>query len=216
MTEALYESPAPHEPGYHGPSDHLDQPGFDGRLLRGERTKHRIAEALIELIEDGDPRPTAKLIAARADVSLRLVFHHFEDVEAVFREAALIQIARHWRKVETISPSGGLQARIDSTIRQRRQLFEAISPVRRAAVARAVEDRAIADLLITGYLRLGRELAITFEPELTAAGNDAPVILDGMRSATSWDSWNALRVYGGKSAAATAGVVRHMMNALLR
>lgn len=215
MTEALYESPTPYEPGYNGPSDHLDQPGSDGRLLRGERTKHRIAEALIELIEGGDPRPTAKRIAARADVSLRLVFHHFEDVEAVFHEAALIQIARHW-KIETISPSGGVQARIDSTIRQRRRLFEAISPVRRAAMARAVEDKTIADLLVTGYRRLGKELAITFEPELTAAGDKAPVLLDAMGSATSWDTWNALRVSGGKSAAATAGVVRHTLTALLR
>jgi AcrR family transcriptional regulator len=216
VIEALHHSPIPHEPGYDGPQVHTRQPGYDGRLLRGERTRHRIAEALIELVEEGDPKPTAKLIAAKADVSLRLVFHHFDDVDAIFREGSLIQIARHWQKVVTISPTGGVQSRIEDTVRQRRQLFEAISPVRRAAVARAVEDTVIAELLVTSYRRLRRELASTFEPELTAAGDDAAILLEALGSASSWDAWNMLRVIGGKSAAATAGIVRHTLTALLR
>ncbi len=63
----------------------------DGRIARGERTRRKVAEALISLLEEGDTQPTAKLIAQRADVSLRLVFHHFEDMDALYRAVMILQ-----------------------------------------------------------------------------------------------------------------------------
>src|SRR6202040_367201 len=66
----------------------------DGRVARGERTRRSLAEAMISLLEEGDAQPTARRIAERAGVSLRLVFHHFDDLEAIYSELADRQAER--------------------------------------------------------------------------------------------------------------------------
>ena len=43
----------------------------DGRLGRGTRARTAVVDALLDLIEEGDLRPTAPRIAERAGVSLR-------------------------------------------------------------------------------------------------------------------------------------------------
>ena len=53
---------------------------IDGRLARSARTRHAVVDALLDLLGEGDLRPTAARIAERAGVSLRIVFHHFEDL----------------------------------------------------------------------------------------------------------------------------------------
>src|SRR5208282_909869 len=61
---------------------------LDGRLARSARTRHAVVDALLDLLGEGDLRPTAARIADRAGVSLRLVFHHFDDLEAIYSEFA--------------------------------------------------------------------------------------------------------------------------------
>ena len=58
-----------------------DEPAADGRLARGQRTRANVAGALIALLREGDTEPTARAVAERAGVSLRLVFHHFADMD---------------------------------------------------------------------------------------------------------------------------------------
>ena len=67
---------------------------LDGRLARSARTRHAVVDALLDLLGEGDLRPTAARIAERAGVSLRLVFHHFDDVDAIYNELADRQAER--------------------------------------------------------------------------------------------------------------------------
>ena len=124
------------------------------RRLRGEQTRQEIAEAVIALLEEGGSIPTARQVAERAGVSLRLVFHHFDDMEAVFEEAAMLQGLRHWRLITDADPSLPLHKRIVHITTQRRRLFEAITPVRRAANARLRSSSTIQDT--ERYSRKGR------------------------------------------------------------
>ena len=43
---------------------------LDGRLARSARTRHAVVDALLDLLGEGDLRPTAARIAERAGVSL--------------------------------------------------------------------------------------------------------------------------------------------------
>ncbi len=194
---------------------HEHDPDYDGRLLRGERTRRHIALAMIDLIEEGNSRPTARLIAERAGVSLRLVFHHFDDVEEIFQEGAVVQAQRYWRRVVSIPPTGPLAQRIDAVCRQRRQLYVSISPVRRAAESRAAESQSIQRILAIARRRLREELATTFGPELTAAGAEAPMLLDALDLTTSWEAWDGQQSGGHRSAAAAQRVVNYTLTALL-
>lgn len=59
----------------------------DGRADRSARTHDKIIEALFSLIEEGNLSPRTDEIAERADVAVRTIFRHFEDVEGLYRAA---------------------------------------------------------------------------------------------------------------------------------
>src|SRR5690349_10559438 len=106
----------------------------DGRIARSQRTREAVVKALLALLSDGNPRPTAREIAERAGVSLRSVYVHFDDVEDLFCEAARQEgqaIAGLLRELPTDGP---FDARVDAFLDQRVRVFEALAPVRRAAV----------------------------------------------------------------------------------
>ncbi|MEM7327670.1 MAG: TetR/AcrR family transcriptional regulator [Pseudomonadota bacterium] len=58
----------------------------DGRRQRSDRSRRAIIEALFDLMREGVMQPTAADVAERADVGLRTVFRHFEDMESIFEE----------------------------------------------------------------------------------------------------------------------------------
>ncbi len=185
------------------------------RQARGERTKITIAEAMIAVIEAGNPQPTAREIAAQAGVSLRLVFHHFEDMESVFAVAAEVQRLRHWSRLKPVPPDGPLVGRIELTCRRRRRLFEAVTPVRHAAVLRARSSATLGAILDEGREHLRAELATTFAPELDRLASERSVVLDALDLAAGWENWFTLRLRHGRSAAATERVARRTLGALL-
>jgi AcrR family transcriptional regulator len=191
----------PFERGYTAPESD-DGHETDGRILRGELTRQRIAEAMIDLIESGNHCPTSQEIADRAGVSLRLIFHHYADMEAIFETAGLIQARRHWQKLGTVPPAGPLAGRVTATVQQRRKLYTAIGPVREAVLVRAPGNQAVLELLSAGRRRLRTELETTFEPELATTNGGTKTLIDAMDLVTSWDAWHALRSNGASAASA--------------
>src|SRR5277367_2114289 len=103
----------------------------DGRRLRGQRTQIKVLEALLELVAEGEMRPTAQAVSNRAGVSLRTVYHHFEDVEDVRRRALELQRSRYQAGYRSIDPALPLEERIETFCRQVSRFFEAITPIRR-------------------------------------------------------------------------------------
>lgn len=187
----------------------------DGRLARGERTKVKVADALISLLEDGEAQPTAKMVAARAGVSLRLVFHHFEDMDALYRSVIALQAQRYWLKLREISADQPLAHRIDRTVRQRSRLFEAISPVRRMAMSLASRSAALGEALAESDTFLRSRLAHTFAPELEAAGTAGRDLLECLDLATSWEAWERLREGQHLSAVAARRILNRSLTALV-
>ena len=59
----------------------------DGRLMRSERSRRLIIEAIIQLIDEGFLIPTAQQVAYRANVGIRSVFRHFDDMDDIFETA---------------------------------------------------------------------------------------------------------------------------------
>ena len=105
--------------------------------------------------------------------------------------------------------------RVQITCRQRRELYEAISPVLRVAKARAAMAGRIDDLLDRLRLRLRTQLTTTLGPEILARGGFAQVTLDTLEVTTGWPNWNALRVDGGHSVEAAEKIVVYTVSQLL-
>ena len=57
----------------------------DGRLKRSVATRKKILQALTALTYEGVLSPTAEQVAMRADVGLRTVFRHFDDMDSLYR-----------------------------------------------------------------------------------------------------------------------------------
>ncbi|MGH8980296.1 MAG: TetR/AcrR family transcriptional regulator, partial [Acidimicrobiales bacterium] len=182
---------------------------------RGERTRERVADSLIALLEQGKNPPTAREIAARAGVSVRLVFHHFEDMDALYRKVVALQFERHWQLVREVPADLPLDDRIDRTVHQRARLFDSVREVRRAARAAAIRWPEIAARLeeSDGFSR--QWLEDTFEPELSAAGRSRRELLAALDAAASWESWDRMRRAGGLSAAAARRSMARALHGLL-
>src|SRR5260221_13954531 len=106
----------------------------DGRRARGERARALVVDAILDLLQEGDLKPTADRVAERAGVSLRLVFHHFADLEALYAAAADRQLERLRPLIKPIASDGAFGDRLEVFLRQRIRMWEKITPVRRASL----------------------------------------------------------------------------------
>jgi len=190
---------------------------IDGRAARGERTRRALAEALVALVEEGDLRPTARAVAARAGVSQRIVFHHFDDVEGVLREAVAVQVERHWSKLRPIDPALSTENKVTLVVRQRSALFEAISPMRRAAALAEDSSPTVAAQLARAQRGLRNALAQAFQPELddAGAGPGRSDLLDALELCSGWETWDQLRRRMGHGPAAARRVMTRLLVAAL-
>jgi AcrR family transcriptional regulator len=185
-----------------------DEPSTDGRLARGQRTRRNVADGLISLLREGDPEPTARSLARRAGVSLRLVFHHFADLDDLYTYVAALEFRRQWSDMPSLSPKLALSTRIERTVSHRATMFEDMSPVRRALVRRAATSRDVAMALTSSDALLQESLIATFAPELEAIPETVRAEhLHAMDTATSWEAWERMR----RSSRLPARVARRVM-----
>jgi AcrR family transcriptional regulator len=166
-------------------------PATDGRSARSQRTREAVVDALLALIRDGEPRPTARAIAERASVSLRSVYVHFDDLEDLFVAVAERQMAVVGTMIHRIALDAPLEARITDMCSQRARIFEEVGPVRRAAALQAPTSPTLSSLLTKLRSDSRDMLARVFRPELDALSEPARrarlAALDAMLSPEGWD-----------------------------
>jgi TetR/AcrR family transcriptional regulator, regulator of autoinduction and epiphytic fitness len=169
----------------------------DGRSARATRTRATIVDALLDLVQAGDLRPTANRIATKAGISLRLIYHHFGDLESLFREAAARQMERLSERVRPIDPSLPRDERIATIVEQRAEVLEWITPVRRASMLQepfSEELRAARRQLL---IDAEANLAELFVAELAELDEPARAeTLAALTTALAWGFWNDLRTTG--------------------
>jgi AcrR family transcriptional regulator len=167
---------------------------LDGRLARSVRTRRSIVDALRALHQEGDLRPTAPRVAERAGVSLRTVWQHFNDLEALLVAAGQRDYEIAMRYVAPIEAETPLTARLHQLVQQRGRMYEALAPVWRAArlqepfspQIRRNRDR----LLDAARAQLERVLG----PELeTVSETDRQSSFAALQVATTWSTWESLR-----------------------
>ncbi|MCU1354027.1 MAG: TetR family transcriptional regulator [Acidimicrobiales bacterium] len=188
-----------------------DPPPIDGRTARAVRTRESIVDACISLIDDGDLRPTAPRISARAGVSVRSVFQHFADLETLFAAVGARVGERLQHLIVPIDPTLGLEERISTLVRQRSLLLEVVTPVRRAALMHAVASPEITRRLQEGHDFLRNEVAAVFATEIEAAGPEGADLLDVLDVALAWATWDTLRALGHRSEAEATATLDRMV-----
>jgi len=162
----------------------------DGRLRRSERSRELIADALYELLAEGDIEPSAQKVADRAGVGIRTVFRLFSDMDVLYStvNARLeFEVAPMFRA----GPSDGttVHERAESLINERMAVFERVGIYLRFTN----QNRDRSEFLASHYRNLTvrlRERLLSWLPEL----RDAPAALvDAFEQATSFEAWDRLR-----------------------
>ncbi len=189
----------------------------DGRAARGHRARTAVAAAMLDLLNDGVVKPTAAQIAARAGVSLRLVFHHFGDMEAILADAADLQFERLRPLLRSVPPSLALDRRIAEFVRIRTELHETVSPVRRASIRLEPFSPVIAERLGAARAILRNEVRLVFRSELGAlASADRRDLLAALEAISAWETWEVMRAQQGLNPAQARKAIAHAIAAILR
>jgi TetR/AcrR family transcriptional regulator, regulator of autoinduction and epiphytic fitness len=187
---------------------------IDGRRARGQRTRLKVIEALLELVSEGVVRPTAQEIAARAGVALRTVYHHFEDVEALRRLALDLDMQRHYEILTAIDSRLPLDERITAIAAQCRELFEAVTPIRRATLFDQHSSPDMAKGVASATRARAEHVQKVFGPEFANFGTEERLMTDTVTIVTSWVSWEYMRTMLHRSAAESEQIVVGSLRAL--
>ena len=166
----------------------------DGRAARSYRARLALAEALLNLLNEGVEQPTAAQIAERAGVSLRLVFHHFDDLEAIYASAGDLQVERVRNIYKPIDPDLPFEDRLAAFVKFRARALEYVTPVRRASLRlESSSPEAARRMRAAHQLARGQALQI-FARELgPATGPNYAIATDALDSVSSWEIWDFLR-----------------------
>lgn len=172
----------------------------DGRHARAERTREAIVGALLELLAEGDLKPSADRVAERAGVSRRSIFHHFTDLEELLTHASM----RWFLHVQTILPTvptvGSFGERLRTFVTSLGHFYDHVSHVRRAGLLAAHESKVVATRMEMA-LHIHREMTkAAFAEEIANAPEHARHRLAaGLSGATSFSTWDELRRNQGLS-----------------
>jgi len=96
----------------------------DGRLARSLRTKRRIVDAALRLIDGDAEKFSAKAVAKRAGVTVRTVFTHYPAIETLLVDISDIVAARFASLIGPIAPSLPLERRIEKFAADQARMFE--------------------------------------------------------------------------------------------
>ena len=191
---------------------------LDGRRARRDRNKIAVVDAYLDLIRDGNPRPSVAEVAERSGVSHRSVFRYFADKD----ELARTSIERQESVVTPmlaipIDPRASLEDRVDLVVRHRLELFETIAPVARLSRSLAPMQPILQSELTKARSFFRAQLKRTFAPEFASMEKArAATTLAVVDVLCSFEAAELLRADQGLSLDRATYALRDALLAILR
>ena len=182
---------------------------IDGRRLRSDVSRRKIALAMLDLLREGEADPSAELVAERAGVGRRTVFRLFSDMEGVYREMHAIMTARLAPQFAKPFSASTWRGRLDELIERRAKAFEQMLPIKTAADARRYSSNFL-QAEHRKMTRLQRESLRAVLPPSAAKGEN----LEALDLTLSFEAWRRLRHEQGLGVKQAQAVWRRMISAL--
>lgn len=175
-------------------------PAVDGRAVRAERTRRAVVDALLTLNDEGRVRPTARDIAERAGVSVRSLYVHFDDLDALMLAASQRQRERLEEVLPPMVDEGSFEVRVAAFASRRATLHEVGAGPYRAAILQAPFSPALRSTMASGRKLMRGEIRHCFAPELGAMPPErAHRVLTAADLVSSSAAWEHLRTNLGLS-----------------
>ncbi len=188
-----------------------DVVAIDGRHHRSIKTRQVIVTAFIDLIGRGHPSPTAEQIAAHAQVGLRTVFRHFDDMETLYREITqrldelMMPLVNKHLKATLWSD------RLVESIERRCDIFDRLTPYHIAAQLHMHDSEYILQQ-VNRRVKIEKDILAWLLP---AAYVEDRVFFEGLSMLVSLETWMRLRGLQGLSASKAKAVVLMTVQSLL-
>lgn len=193
-------------------ADNLDDlEEADGRRQRSSRSRERIVLALIELIRAGEMSPAAARVAEKANVGLRTVFRHFEEMETLNREISAIIEAEVMPLIEKPFEGKTWRAQFNDLLDRRAYIYERIMPLKIAGSLQRFRSKFLMDDY-NRFLRMEREGLKRVLPQkiLTDA-----VLFQSIEMTTGFQTWRRLRQDQKLAPKDALNVIRYTADRLL-
>jgi AcrR family transcriptional regulator len=188
----------------------------DGRRLRSERSRDAVVDALLALYDEGELRPGAAAIAARAGVSERSVFRHFEDLDALVESAIARQWARIRHRFAPPDPTGSRARRASALVEQRLAIHDIAAPAMRAASLLAPDSSRLSETFALRRRLLDAQVEQQFARELARrARADREELARALCAIASLEHVEYLRAHAALSRGAARAVLTRTTRALL-
>jgi AcrR family transcriptional regulator len=189
----------------------------DGRNARRHRSKAAVISATHALIYELETMPSAQQVASRANVSLRLVYDLFNDMDTLISAVAAQQAERLFPLMRPLNTHVSLEERCLELVEQRLFLYEEIAPFRRAVLERQRTHPSVPQLL-GGVQTFKREQVwALFAKELHSI--EDPDEREEVRAAlaviTSFSAWDALVRQQKRSNSQIKATMLRMLRAVL-
>jgi AcrR family transcriptional regulator len=187
------------------------QDGVDGRMLRGERSRQHIVDALFKLIRAGEMNPGAAQVAEAANVSLRTVFRHFEEMDSLRMEMTAQMEAEIRPILQEPFESDDWRGRLSELIARRARIYEYVMPVKVAASLR----RFSSSYLMRDYEKFLMMERAGLNAVLPKSIVSNTVLFSAIEMATSFQAWRRMRQDQGLNPADAERVLRFTVENLV-
>jgi len=188
----------------------------DGRRARRDRNRDKVVDALLELYDENNLRPTVAEVAERSGVSHRSVFRYFEDLEELYR----IAIQKNLVRLEPLIGlpelgKGTLIERIDAIVDQRLALHRAQQATSRVARMRAYEQPVLDQVLANAANKFRRQVERHFEAELDQMETEKRLrTLAGADIICSFEAYDMMSRVRGLDDETIGGVIENTLTML--
>src|SRR5690349_4618816 len=138
---------------------------IDGRHARSERSRQAMVDALLDLLREGNLRPSSAQIAERAGVTQRTLFNQFGDMDSLVAAVAASQV----RRVLGMLPeagTGSLEDRVGAYSAGLAVLLEETMHVRWAVVSNPAGSGTVTPVVQTAREFMRAHMAQAFATEL--------------------------------------------------
>jgi len=192
-------------------SGKIRKPDTDGRHLRSQRSRAKILDGLLSVLQAGDMDPSAETVARAAGVSHRTVLRHFEDMESIYRTFTERHEGAFLERVMQPLPGDTWQERLLALVDLRVGIFEDLMHIRVSA-----ESRRFRSPQLQGNFQRNFKLEVAgvfavLPPEVRAEKNVALAF----ENAICFHAWRRLRQDHGLAIEAAKQVVLTTFSALL-
>ena len=183
----------------------------DGRRLRSDRSRRLIIESMLALIKQGNLVPTAQQVADHANVGIRSVFRHFEDMESIFATANELCQKEYSGLFVGGDRNGSLQERILHATECHANAYETLSNIFLSGAARRWNSEVLTKSYLANQYQLRKDLD-EWLPELKNLSETRRQAIDGI---ASFEMWHRLRVIQSLNKEESISIIVEMLDALI-